>query len=59
MCEAEYDYRDGYKHGCFNGVPMDQLQIVGNVLTKNFSCHEFEYGEEDDEEYFILITREL
>ena len=31
---------------------MDQLQVVGNVLTKNSSRHEFENGEEDDVEYF-------
>ena len=30
---------------------MDQLQIVGNVLAKNSSCHEFENGEEDEVEY--------
>ena len=51
MCEAEFDYRDGYKHECFNGIPMDQLQIVGNVLAKNSSCHEFENGEKDEVEY--------
>ena len=51
MCEAEFDYRDGYKHECFDGIPMDQLQIVGNVLKKNSSCHEFQNEEEDNVEY--------
>ena len=48
-----FHYLEGYKYDFLNGIPMDQIEIVGDVLTiKNSSyCHELDDDEEGHVEY--------